>query len=163
MAKHPADPTDVDEAVADEQFDESGGIAWLRLVTAIVMATVIALFGAWATLNLGIAGPVAAVLFFVSAYWLYKKPIPSAVVGSGLYVTALLMLLTPVGFYVPTILSGNADSAEAAGAFIGGILGLFIWGLVFAVGAVVVAAVGYFAKKRARRKLSDSEPTAEAV
>ncbi len=163
MAEQPVDPTDVNETVGDEQLDESGGIAWLQLVTATVMAALIALFGAWATINLGVAVPVAGVLFFAGAYWLYKKPIPSAAIGSGLYVTALIMFITPIVFYMPTVMSGPGESAESVGTFAGSVIGLFFWWFIFAVGAVVVAAVGYFAKKRAKKKLSGSEPTTEAV
>ncbi|MFB1064105.1 hypothetical protein [Natrinema sp. H-ect4] len=135
-------------------IDDSNGISWTMGITAAVMGLIIGGFGAWATSNLGVALPVFVVLWAGATYYLYQKPIPSAAIGSGLWVTALVMLLTPVLFYLPVILEeGSGESAEAAGTFIGGILGLVIWGIAFAIGAIVVAAIGWAVKRRANTKL----------
>ncbi|WP_306053074.1 hypothetical protein [Natronococcus wangiae] len=89
-----------------------------------------------------------------ATYYLYQKPIPSAAIGSGLWITALVMLLTPVLFYLPVIIGeGAGESAEATGTFIGGILDLIIWEIAFAVGAIIVAAIGWAFKRRARNKV----------
>lgn len=152
-------PHDRGEARVEEydgSIDETdeNGISWSMGITAAVMGLIIGGFGAWATSNLGLAMPAFLVLWVGATYYLYQKPIPSAAIGSGLWVTALVMLLTPVLFYLPVILGdGAGESAEAAGTFIGGILGLIIWGIVFAVGAVVVAAIGWAFKRRASKKL----------
>lgn len=140
----------------DESTDETNesGISWSIAITAAIMGLIIGGFGAWATSNLGLALPAFLLLWAGATYYLYQKPIPSAVIGSGLWITALVMLLTPVLFYLPVILGdGAGESAEAAGAFVGGILGLIIWGIVFAVVAVVVAAIGWAFKRRANNKL----------
>lgn len=152
MADAQADPTDFEGA---DTIDEKRGwgIALLQILTAVIMAGIIAFFGAWATLNLDVTGPVAAVLFLVSAWWLYRMPIPSAAIGNGLYATALLMFVGPVIFYLPNVLSGPGNSAKEVGAFTGSVMGLFFWWFIMAVFAVVVAGIGYFANKRARRKL----------
>jgi len=84
MADAQADPTDVEEMAGTDET-RSWGTKLLQLLTAVLLAGIIAVFGAWATANLGIAGPVAAVLFLLSAVWLYRKPIPSAAIGNGLY------------------------------------------------------------------------------
>ena len=158
MASEPT-PQDHDGSGVQE-YDETtvdgdtSGISWTMGITAAVMGLIIGGFGAWATSNLGLALPAFLVLWAGATYYLYQKPIPSAAIGSGLWMTALVMLLTPVLFYLPVILGeGSGESAEAAGAFIGGILGLIIWGIVFAVGAIVVAAIGWFFKRRASKKI----------
>ena len=163
MAQQPAEPLDAEEPPADET---GRGITSkvLQALTAVIMAAIIAFFGAWATLELGIAGPVAGVLFLVSVVWLYRKPIPSAAIGGGLYVTALIMFITPIVFYMPTVMGGPGESVEGFGTFAGSVIGLFFWWFIFAVGAIVIAALGYFAKKRARKKLGGvDEAPAEAV
>lgn len=141
----------------EASIDDRSGISWTMGITAAVMGLIIGGFGAWATSNLGLVLPVFLVLWAGATYYLYQKPIPSAAIGSGLWVTALVMLLTPVFIYLPIILNGSSgESAEAAGAFIGGILGLIIWGIVFAVGAIVVAAIGWVFKRRANKKLESN-------
>ena len=131
------------------------GISWRMAITGVVMGLIIGGLAGWATLNLGVGAIVFVVVWAASAYYLYRKPIPSAAIGSGLYISALVALLLPILFYVPTILSSSeGESAEAVGAFAGGILGLFIWGFVFLVVAVVLAAIGYFVNRRAKKKLA---------
>lgn len=151
-------PQDYGESEVQEydeaSIDDSSGISWTVGITAAVMGLIIGGLGAWATSNIGLALPVFFVLWAGGTYYLYQKPIPSAAIGSGLWVAALVMLLTPVLIYLPIILNGSSgESAEAAGTFIGGILGLIIWGIAFAIGAIVVAAIGWAFKRRASKKL----------
>ena len=152
MADVQADPTDL-EGTTDIDETRGWGIKILQLLAAVLMAGIIALFGALATTNLGVSGPVAAGLFLVSGWWLYRMPIPSAAISNGLYVTALLMFIGPVAFYLPNVLRGPGSDAAAIGAFTGSVLGLFFWWFIMAVFAVVVAGLGYLVNKRAKRKL----------
>lgn len=136
---------------------DAEGIRWTMIVTSGIMALIIGGLTAWATLNLGIA----MIAFFVAAggcgYYLYQKQIPSQAIGSGLWIAALVMLILPISFYLPTIVgTGDVESAEAAGAFVGSIAGLFIWGFVLLILAIVVAGIGYFFKRRASNKLSNN-------
>lgn len=109
-------------------------------------------------MNLGIAGIAFVVVFAVATYYLYQKPLPSAAISTGLYLLALELILTPILFYVPVIIqSSEGESAEAAGTFIGSVMGLVIWGFVFLLLAVVVAAVGWFAGRRTKKKLDNRE------
>lgn len=139
------------------QNDAEGGsgynIRWKMLVTAVGMSLLIGFFAAWATLTLNVAGPAFFIALIGGTYFLYRKKIPSEAIGSGLYITALVMILTPLLFYLPTVFSGSeTGGAAGAGMVIGSILGLVIWGFVFLLFAVVTAAVGYFFKRRASRK-----------
>ena len=134
--------------------DEPGGFSWKMGFTAGVMALIIGGFAAWATSTMGVAVIAFTVAAAGSAVFLYRKRIPSEAIGSGLYITALLMILTPLLFYIPTIMSsGEGEGAEAAGTFIGSVMGLVIWGFAFLLFAIVTAAVGYFFNRRARKKL----------
>lgn len=151
-----AEPDNVStEDVPTAEEDQSGGIRWTMAITASVMALIIGGLAAWATLNFGIAAIVFLISTAGSGYYLYQKRIPSEAIGSGLWISALVMLLLPITFYLPAILgTDGSESAEAAGTFIGSIAGLLIWGFVFLILAVVTAAIGYFFKRRASKKLS---------
>lgn len=151
-----------DTAVNDEknpqpdQVTEDGllaGFSWKMGITATVLGLIIGGFAAWATANLGISTIAFVIAFSAGTYYLYKKPIPSAAIGSGLYITSLVAVLTPITFYLPTVLGDQPEGLEGAGTFIGGLLGLVIWGFIFVIIAVVIAAIGYFFNKRAKSKL----------
>lgn len=155
------DPTEVDEATIEEtpatEEAESKKVRWTMALTAGVMGLIIGGLAAWATLNLGIASIAFIIAAAGSAYYLYQKQIPSEAIGSGLWISALVMLVLPIAFYLPAIVgTDGAESAEAAGTFIGSIAGLLIWGFVFLILAIVVGAIGYFFKRRASKKLNQS-------
>lgn len=138
----------------DGRPDGTGGFSWKMGLTAGMMALIIGGFAAWATSTMGFAAIAFVIATVGSAYFLYQKRTPSEAIGSGLYITALLMILTPLLFYIPTIMSsGESEGAEAAGTFIGSIMGLVIWGFAFLLFAIVTAAIGYFFNRRAQKKL----------
>lgn len=142
-----------------EQFQTTRhGRWWTRLPTAIVMALLIGLIAAWAFSNIGGSAIVFVIAALGSGFYLYKKPLPSAAIGTGLYLTAGLLVLTPILIYVPDILATEgAESAEEAGTFIGSILGLLIWGFVYFLIGLVLFGLGYFSNKRAKKKLEARE------
>lgn len=123
-------------------------------VVAVVFALVTGVLAAWATANLGVSAIAFVAVGLLVGYLLWTKPITMKAVAGGLYYTALVLVLVPVLFYTPTIVGPTPAGAEGAGMFIGSILGLFIWGFVFLVIALVIAGVGYLVNKRADRKLS---------
>lgn len=155
------DQTDIDESTLEETLatneTESQGIRWTMAISAGIMALIIGGLAAWATLNLGIASIAFIVTAAGSGYYLYQKQIPSEAIGSGLWISALVMLVLPIAFYLPAIVgTDGAESAEAAGTFIGSIAGLLIWGFVFLILAIVVGAIGYVFKRRASKKLNQN-------
>lgn len=128
--------------------EEEEGINVKMAVTSVAMGVLVGAFVAWAFANIG----GSAVLFVVTVagvgYYLYsRKSSPRSAIGSGLYITALWMVVTPIFFYVPMMGSANTDTAEGAGQAIGSVAGLFIWGIVFFFLAVVVFVIGYFVNK----------------
>ena len=134
--------------------DESEeGRNWKMVVVGAVLGLLIGAFAAWATINIG---SIAGIAFFVGwvggGYYVYQKPSISAGIGSGLYITALLMILTPLLFYIPNVLGENDGTATGAGQFIGSILGLAIWGFVFFLFALVTAGIGYYFQRRAEKQ-----------
>ena len=146
-----------DQTVPDEVIDEqsSDGISWSMAVTAGILGLLIGGVAAWATSNLGVASIAFVVIALASGYWLYQKPIPSAAISNGLYVLALELILTPILFYAPVILgSSEGEGAEAAGTFIGSVLGLVVWGFAFLLIAIVIAVIGWFSGRRAKKKLA---------
>ena len=148
------------EAAASEATEDVSAIeritpeSWGVFVTAVVLGLVIGGFAAWATANLGVSGWAFLIGFVGGAWYLNKKRLPSEAAGSGLYITALLMILTPILFYVPNIVGmEEVQTAEEAGMAIGSVLGLVIWGFVFFLLAIVTGGIGYAFKRRAGKKL----------
>ena len=135
----------------------ASGVSWKMAISAGFMALFIGGMAAWATAEIGLSLFAFLIAAVGSGYYLYQKPIPSAAIGTGLYVVAILMAITPISFYLPTVLAGSDGTASGAGAFIGGILGLVIWGFVFLILAIVTFVIGYFINRRANKKLSPSE------
>lgn len=162
MPSHDNPNADADRSTTVEDRRKSTSrirnVSWGLAITAVVLGLLIGGVAAWATATLGVSGIAFLVAFVAAAYYLYQKPLPSAAVSAGLYVLALELILTPVLFYLPLVLrSSEAEGAEGAGAFIGSLAGLVIWGFVFILIAIVVAAIGWFAGKRAKRKLDQHD------
>jgi hypothetical protein len=111
---------------------------------------------AWGLANLGGSGFGFLLGFIGAMLFLWRKPTATGAVGSGLYISALTLVLVPLFFYGPIVFSSeDPQSAREVGAAVGSIFGLFIWTFVFAIIAVVIGAVGYYLKKREARKLAD--------
>lgn len=141
-----------EESLTDRLQPES----WSVFITALLLGLVIGGFAAWATANLGIAGFAFLAGWIGGTWYLNTKQIPSEAAGSGLYITALLMIVTPIFFYLPNIMGAEeAETAEEAGMIVGSVIGLVIWGFVFFLFAIVTTAIGYALKRRAKKKLSD--------
>ena len=139
----------------EEDSDSTSGVQWTLLITSVLMSFIASFFAVWATLTINISGIAFLVVFIGTTYFLYQKQIPSEAVGSGLYITALLMILTPLLFYFPRVFqTSEAQTTQELGGLFGNILGLVIWGFVFFLFAIVTAAIGYFFKTRAKKKLS---------
>lgn len=158
MTQHtPPDATVEEEAETESSESRISRISWKMLVVSGLMGVIIGGIAGWATLNLGIGSVAFFVVFLGTTYYLYQKPIPSAAIGSGLYATALLLVLTPILFYLPLVFGAEEGTAAGAGEFIGSLLGLLIWGFVFFLVALVVFVLGYFVNKRANKKLEATD------
>ncbi len=59
--------------------------------------------------------------------------------------------ITPLVFELPNVLSGPDRNADGVGMFGGSVVRVFSWWLIFAVVAVGVAGLGYFANKYAKK------------
>lgn len=128
---------------------------WKFAVVGIVFGLIIGGVAALATSNIGGSGVFFAIGLLGGAVFLWRMSTVSGAVGSGLYITALLLILTPILFYTPMVIGGGeAEGAAEAGQFIGGVLGLIIWGFVFFLVALVVAGIGYFFKRREAKMLA---------
>lgn len=148
-AERPAQTT-AEETTVDKFKPDS----WAVFGTAVLLGLIIGGFAAWATATLGVAPWAFLIGFAGGTVYLDKKHIPSEAAGSGLYITALLMILTPILFYLPNIVGAEeAETAEEIGLAVGSVLGLVIWGFVFFLLAIVTGGIGYAFKRRAENKL----------
>lgn len=137
--------------------DTESGFKTTVAITAVLMGILVGAVVAFAFSNIG----GSSILFVVTVggigYWLYRNSqIPSEAIGSGLYVFALWLILSPILFYIPVIGGANTETAAGTGAALGGIFGIFIYGFIALIIALVAAAVGYFSNKRAKKKLDKS-------
>lgn len=129
--------------------------SWRIGVSGVFMGLIAGALIAWSLSNIG-GSIVGFLMGFVGVtVHLWQKRTATGVLGSGLYITALLLILVPIFFYGGMLAEVGDDpgTAEEVGMAVGGVLGLVIWGFVFTLIAVVVAAIGYFFKKRESRKL----------
>lgn len=140
------------------QDDSPTAANWKMAVTGVAMGLLIGVVGAFAFS--GLWTPVVLVVFVlglvVGGYVTYSKRLPSEGIGTGLYVTALLLVSFPILYYIPRMLAIGGQGTQTAsdtGAMIGSILGLVIWGFVFLMIGIIVAGVGYLARRRASKKL----------
>lgn len=131
---------------ADEEPDE--GIQVGHIAASLVMALLVGAIVAFAFTNIG----GSAILFFVTlggvTYYLYdRKQSARSAVGSGLYIFALWLPMSPILFYIPLMGSAEEGTAEGAGQMVGSVLGMVIWGFVFFLIGLVVFAIGYFVNR----------------
>lgn len=149
----PMDTSDVKQN--DEDVENGSEKAKAEVfIASFIMAIIIGFFAAWATTNMGISTAAFLLTGIGSLLFLYQKENPNQSLGTGLYVTAGLMILTPILFYFPLVISSSGEPGfRAAGEFIGSILGMFIWGFIFLLLAIVTAALGRYFKKRAYKQL----------
>jgi hypothetical protein len=140
---------DIDE---DSRFGPYKPTNWKIGVTGAVFGLLIGFLCAWATFNLGGSAVFFLIGWVGSAIYLWRKPTVSGTIGSGLYISAIVLVLLPIVFYIPYI-AQDADTARETGQQIGGTIGIVVWGFVFLLIAIVAAGIGYFFKKHEKKKL----------
>lgn len=143
-----SDDVGTDAEVEEILEDEDEGVDYKLATTSVIMAIIVGIFVAWSFLNIGGAGFLFVATVVGVTYYLYsRKTSARSAVGSGLYITALWMVVTPIFFYLPLFMGADEGTAEGAGQAIGSIAGLFIWGIVFFILAVVVFVIGFFVNR----------------
>lgn len=140
-------PTNVDETNETVDNDE-GGLSYKRLFTSALMALLVGFLVAMAFSNIGGSGLLFLVTLGGVTYYLYdRKSSSRSAIGSGLYIVALWLPITPIMFYLPMMGGAEEGTAEGAGQMIGSVLGMVIWGFVFFLVGLVVFAIGYFVNR----------------
>jgi hypothetical protein len=140
---------DLDGTYIEEGKDKT---SWGIVITAAIIGLLPGLLLAWGFTNIGGSGIVFLIGWIGAAVYLRNKRLVSEAAGAGLYITALLLPLVPILFYVPT-LGSDPQTASETGMVIGSFIGMFVYAIVFAIIGVILAAIGYFLKKRAAKKL----------
>lgn len=135
----------------DNQVSTAEGIETGRAIASGVMGILVGAVVAFAFTNIG----GSSILFLITiagvGYFLYsKQETIKLIVGTGLYIVALWLPLSPILFYIPLAGSAGSETAAGAGQAIGSILGMFIYGFIALIIGVVLAAVGYFVRKNER-------------
>jgi len=151
------------------------------LAVAAIFAIIIAGLSAYASMNLSAVASagVAVVLGGLSGYYLAQKPTPGHAAGSGSYISAIILIITPFALYLPDIvLRGEevrlfAEDVEASDVTIGGdvlfeagalsmgglsqgnvdgLLQLIVWVLVFMLIALGLFVLGKILKTAGAEK-----------
>ena len=147
---------DVDDGTADldgAYIEEEGEkTSWSVVVAAAIIGLLPGFLLWWGFGTIGGGGLVFLIGWVGTTVYLRNKRLVSEVIGSGLYIVALLLPLVPILFYVPVV-ARDAETVGETGAQIGGFIGLFVYAIIFAIVGAVVAGIGYLAKKRAATKL----------
>lgn len=141
------------DSITTDRQSRLRGLTASASKTVIGLATLMALtvggLCAWALsgMGLGIIGFLAGGA--MSWYYLMQQPNGWKVTGRGLHISAVVMFFLPVLFYLPTVItSSTAETAAGAGTFIGSVLGIIIWGIVFFFLAALCGVIGYLCNRK---------------
>lgn len=131
--------------------DDSSGIDAGRGIISGFMGIIVGAIGAFGFSNIGGGSIIFFLLAAGSGYFIYtRQESKKLATGMGLYLTAILAPLSPILFYIPLIGGSNTETAAGAGAAIGGILGIFIYGVIGLILGIVLFASGYLLRKGER-------------
>jgi predicted small integral membrane protein len=133
--------------------DATGERSWGVWVVALVFGVLVGYIGAWAMQNFGVSTGAFLVVGGVAVWYLSRQLIPSAAIAKGLYLSGFLLMLGPALIYIPKI----SNESASVGTYIGSILGVLIWGIVFGIVGAGIAGIGYLVDRRAQRKLDSRE------
>ena len=92
----------------------------------------------------GSALPFIITIFGVGLYLYREYESKRNIASTGLYITAVWLILTPIVFYIGIIGSANPDTAGGSAQAVGGLLGMFVNGFIGLLLALPTAGVGYF-------------------
>lgn len=144
------------EGVPDGTFSAP---LWMRLPVAIgVGLFVIVAVGSALSLLFGdflssLSGLPAFGLFVLVIWWLGRKPLPSDIVGDGLYAIALALLVMPTAFVTNQLLSLWLGSGATDGTAVDVVLGGLVMQFFVTVPALLLLGIGYLGNRYARSKL----------
>lgn len=139
------EPTDAEEGFVEKVKPTSSKTA----ISGVVFGLIIGFLFAWGLAETDAVGVGFMVGFIGGMLYIWTRPTTHHSVASGLYISGLVLVFVPLMFYTPVITGADPDTLEGAGEQIGGILGLFIWTILFAIFAAVIGLVGRSIKKRA--------------
>lgn len=176
---------ETEEEGGNEEGEDGGGGITDRppkvLAVAGIFAIVIAGLTAYASMNLSTVASAGIAVFVggLSAYYLAQKPTPGHAAGSGSYISAIILIITPFALYLPDIvLRGEevrlfAEDVQASDVTIGGdvlfeagalsmgglsqgnvdgLLQLIVWVLVFMLIALGLFVLGKILKTAGKEK-----------
>jgi hypothetical protein len=118
-------------------------------VTGGIFGIIIGFLLAWGLLEAGGAGIGFIAGLIGGTVYVWSRATIHHSIASGLYISGIILVFVPLLFYTPIIAGADAETLEGAGEQIGGVLGLFIWTILFAIFAAIIGLVGRAVKKRA--------------
>jgi hypothetical protein len=114
----------------------------LTTVAVVGFTALTAVWVSWLVADLGVRWPALALAAAGSGYLLYDRADGRSVLATGLYLVATLVVLTPIVFLVPILLSGSRPGFGSPTQFVLNVSDLQVF-VVFLLVAAVPALVGY--------------------
>ncbi|MDG5818955.1 hypothetical protein [Natronococcus sp. A-GB7] len=128
--------------------NDEDGIDTILAVVSVGMGLIVGMLVALAFAEIGGFAFWFLVTIVGVSYYLYsRKESPRSAIGSGLYITAIWLILAPLLFYMGLAGGADPDTAAGTGQAVGSILGMVVWGFIGLLLAIVVGAVGYFVNR----------------
>jgi hypothetical protein len=142
-----------DASPSDSTSVRDGG-GWTVKIAATVMGIITAVFLYTNIYALGFETAAAiltiAAALGVSYYLQQSHSSVFAVVGQSLYYLAFLVLTFPFAAYLPILFrTSNPQTNAEAFAQTASIVSILVWGIIALIVAIILAGVGYGAKRKA--------------
>lgn len=132
-----ADPTGGPASMAIQRLKPS---SWQVAAIAVVFAVLTGSLADRVTTALGIFPRGSVLVITLVGVFLWRKQSAIGAIGSGLYVTALLLLLGSIAYLLPLmVIRPIPEHAH--------VLSIFLFGVGSLLGAIVVAVIGYLVKR----------------
>lgn len=131
-------------AVTPANGGRSGGRLLAYALGVAFMAALAAGVAQWAVSQVDSTGVTFLVTFIAVGAFLWQKGSGPDVVGSGLYVVALLLPTVPLGIYLGAIATGTTSGIE----LVGNVMALLFWLVIMVVVAGLAAGLGYGVKRQ---------------
>lgn len=121
-----------------------------RIVASISCGLLSGFFAGWGLSNLELSHFGFAIVVLVAWYAYSQSKTPAQALSTGLYLTGIFIVLTPLMIYIPFIFSAITAKKGFAGLFylIGGVLGIMVWGFVFFIFAIATWIIAYLVSRK---------------
>jgi hypothetical protein len=121
----------------------------LTTVVIGVLSAVLGIYAGWITADFGLRTPASVIAFLVAAVWLYRQRDGWSALATGLYLLAVLIVLTPILFNLAFVLDASRYDISNTSGFVLTTSDLVFF-LVFVLIALIPAGLATLIRWRQR-------------